>query len=65
LNTRPLCATASATDDAEALLREAINRRWSVKLVVGYGMLGRGNATAQLATAEGWLASMAMIPICC
>ena len=45
-----------AFDDAEALLREAINRRWSSKLVVGYGMLGRGNAAAQLATAEGWLA---------
>ena len=45
-----------AIDDAEALLREAIDRRWSVKLVVGYGMLGRGNATAQLAAAEGWLA---------
>jgi len=45
-----------AIEDAEALLREAINRRWSIKLVVGYGMLGRGNATAQLATAEGWLA---------
>ncbi|MBL8250392.1 MAG: hypothetical protein JNK31_01850 [Candidatus Competibacter sp.] len=44
-----------AIDDAEALLREAINRRWSVKLVVGYGMLERGNAAAQLATAEGWL----------
>lgn len=45
-----------AIDDAEALLREAINRRWSSKLVVGYGMLGRGNAAAQLASAEGWLA---------
>lgn len=45
-----------AIDDAEALLREAINRRWNSKLVVGYGMLGRGNAAAQLATAEGWLA---------
>jgi HemY protein len=44
-----------AFDDAEALLREAIGRRWSAKLVVGYGMLGRGNATAQLAAAEGWL----------
>ena len=44
-----------AIDDAEALLREAINRRWSPKLVVGYGMLGRGNAAGQLATAEGWL----------
>jgi len=44
-----------AIEDAEALLREAIDRRWSAKLVVGYGMLGRGNATAQLATAEGWL----------
>ncbi|HOB60784.1 MAG TPA: heme biosynthesis HemY N-terminal domain-containing protein [Candidatus Competibacteraceae bacterium] len=45
-----------AIDDAEALLREAIDRRWSSKLVVGYGMLGRGNAAAQLAVAEGWLA---------
>ncbi len=45
-----------AFDDAETLLREAINRRWSTKLVVGYGMLGRGNAAAQLAVAEGWLA---------
>ncbi|MCK7577852.1 MAG: hypothetical protein MZV65_20115 [Chromatiales bacterium] len=45
-----------AIDDAEALLREAIDRRWNSKLVVGYGMLGRGNATAQLAAAEGWLA---------
>ncbi|MDS4070463.1 MAG: heme biosynthesis HemY N-terminal domain-containing protein [Candidatus Competibacter sp.] len=44
-----------AIDDAEALLREAIDRRWNSKLVVGYGMLGRGNATAQLAVAEGWL----------
>ena len=44
-----------AIEDAEALLREAIDRRWNAKLVVGYGMLGRGNATAQLATAEGWL----------
>ena len=44
-----------AIDDAEALLREAIARRWSVKLVVGYGMLERGNAAAQLATAESWL----------
>lgn len=44
-----------AIDDAEALLREAIDRRWNSKLVVGYGMLGRGNATAQLTVAEGWL----------
>ncbi len=46
-----------AFDDAEALLREAIDRCWSVKLVAGYGMLGRGNATAQLAAAEVWLAT--------
>ena len=45
-----------AFDDAEALLREAINRRWSIKLVVGYGMLERGNAAVQLTAAEGWLA---------
>lgn len=47
---------AQAIEDAEILLRDAINRHWSIKLVVGYGMLGRGNATEQLATAEGWLA---------
>lgn len=46
---------AQAIDDAETLLREALQRHWSAKLVVGYGMLGRGNAPAQLATAEGWL----------
>ncbi|MBL8251554.1 MAG: hypothetical protein JNK31_07785 [Candidatus Competibacter sp.] len=45
-----------AVDDAEKLLREAINRRWSDKLVAGYGMLERGNAAAQLATAENWTA---------
>ena len=45
----------NAFDDAEAVLREAINRRWSAKLVVGYGRLERGNAAAQLATAETWL----------
>lgn len=44
-----------AIDDAEKLLREAINRRWSDKLAVGYGMLERGHAAAQLATAETWL----------
>lgn len=45
----------NAGDDAEKLLREAINRRWNPKLVVGYGLLERGNASAQLATAEAWL----------
>ncbi|MCC8999501.1 MAG: hypothetical protein LM522_08385, partial [Candidatus Contendobacter sp.] len=50
-----LCDCEAAAD-AEALLREALNRRWSEKLVVGYGMLGRGNAAAQLAAAEHWLA---------
>ncbi|MCC8986601.1 MAG: hypothetical protein LM523_02650 [Candidatus Contendobacter sp.] len=45
----------NAFDDAETLLREAINRRWSSKLAVGYGMLERGNAAGQLAAAENWL----------
>ena len=45
-----------AFDDAEVLLREALGRHWSARLVVGYGMLGRGNAAAQLAAAEAWLA---------
>lgn len=41
--------------EAEALLRDALSQRWSDKLVVGYGELGRGSFTAQLATAERWL----------
>ena len=45
----------NAFDDAETVLREALNRRWSSKLAVGYGRLERGNAAAQLAAAEGWL----------
>ncbi len=52
----------NAVEDAEKLLQEAINQRWSVKLVVGYGMLGRGSAAAQLAVAEGWLAQHAEDP---
>jgi len=44
-----------APSEAEALLREALNRQWSEKLIVGYGEIGRGNAAGQLATAEGWL----------
>lgn len=51
-----------AAEEAEKLLRETINRRWSVKLVVGYGMLGRGNAAAQLASAEVWLTQHADDP---
>ena len=47
----------NAFEEAETVLREAIGRRWSARLVVGYGMLGRGNASAQLAAAEGWLAA--------
>ena len=50
-----LCES-NAFGDAETVLREAINRRWSAKLVVGYGRLERGNAAAQLAAAENWLA---------
>lgn len=42
-------------DEAEALLRDALRRQWSDRLVVGYGELGRGNAVAQLAAAETWL----------
>lgn len=44
-----------AASDAETLLRAAINRHWSDRLVVGYGEIGRGNLTAQLDSAEGWL----------
>lgn len=52
--TNALC-DYGAIDDAERLLREAITRRWSERLTVGYGRLERGNAVAQLATAESWL----------
>jgi HemY protein len=44
-----------AADEAETLLRQALQRQWSDRLVVGYGEIGRGNITAQLETAEGWL----------
>jgi HemY protein len=44
-----------AASEAEALLRDGLRRQWSDKLAVGYGELGRGNAIAQLATAETWL----------
>jgi len=45
----------NAADEAEGLLRQALEQRWSDQLVLGYGALGRGNITAQLETAEGWL----------
>jgi len=45
----------NAADEAEGLLRQALERRWSDQLVLGYGALGRGNITTQLETAEGWL----------
>lgn len=44
-----------AASEAENLLREALNRQWSERLVVGYGELERGDAAAQLSTAERWL----------
>lgn len=44
-----------AGDEAETLLREALKKQWSDRLVVGYGVIGRGNVAAQLAHAEGWL----------
>ncbi|MEZ5580607.1 MAG: hypothetical protein R3F40_15035 [Candidatus Competibacteraceae bacterium] len=52
---------AIALCDCEAIrLMKAATKidcwRRLVKLVVGYGMLGRGNAIAQPAAAEGWLA---------
>lgn len=44
-----------AASEAEALLRDALNRQWSENLVVGYGKIERGDAAAQLAAAERWL----------
>ena len=37
------------------LLRSCLNERWSQPLIVGYGEIGRGNPSAQLANAEQWL----------
>jgi HemY protein len=45
----------NAADDAEVLLRGALNQHWSDKLVVGYGEMGRGDVSTQLEAAEGWL----------
>ncbi|MCP5459317.1 MAG: hypothetical protein H6971_06790 [Gammaproteobacteria bacterium] len=45
----------NAADEAETLLRTALNKNWSDKLVVGYGEISRGNRAARLAVAEGWL----------
>lgn len=52
----------NAADEAEMLLRGALNERWSEKLIVGYGEIGRGNAAAQLEVAEGWLQQRAQDP---
>lgn len=46
-----------AASEAESLLREALNRQWSEKLAIGYGEIERGDAAAQLETAERWLTS--------
>ncbi len=44
----------NAAGEAEALLRGALQRRWSDKFAVAYGQIGRGDAFAQLQVAEGW-----------
>lgn len=44
-----------AAHDAENLLAQKIKQHWSDRLVVGFGEIERGNITAQLETAEGWL----------
>ena len=44
-----------AASEAEMLLRSCLNERWSQRLIVGYGEIGRGNPSAQLANAEQWL----------
>jgi HemY protein len=46
---------SNAAGEAETLLRGALQRQWSDKLVVGYGEIGRGDSFAQLQAAEGWL----------
>lgn len=42
-------------NEAEALLRAAINRNWNDELVELYGRARSDNPSAQLQTAEGWL----------
>ena len=44
-------------NEAEALLRAAINRNWSDELVELYGRAHSDNPSAQLETAESWLRS--------
>lgn len=46
-----------AAEPAEALLKQAIGQHWSNALCVAYGQLARGDANAQLASAESWLAA--------
>lgn len=54
-----------ATADAEAPSREAINRRWSVKLAVGYGMLGGAMRLPNSPPPRMAYRSTVTIRICC
>lgn len=44
-------------DEAEALLRGALNEEWNDALVDLYGRVRGGNIAEQIETAEGWLAA--------
>lgn len=48
---------------AEPLLREALNRRFSDRLVQLYGLVDGGNPMRQLEAAEGWLAGDPRNPV--
>jgi uncharacterized protein HemY len=54
--TRAVRLTASRSKMPKRCCARPSTGAGAIKLVVGYGMLERGNAAAQLATAEGWLA---------
>lgn len=45
----------AADEDAEAVIRKGLARDWDRRLVYLYGNLRRGDAAAQLSTAEHWL----------
>lgn len=48
---------AGAAEQAERLLRTALDRHWDDRLVTAYGELGRADAGRQLTHVEAWLRS--------
>ena len=49
-------------DEAERVVREALQHHWDADLVILYGQLSAGDPARRLATAEGWLKAHADDP---